>query len=100
VHALILSCGLERYYELRAETIAPVNETILGSHDFGWLREAQTVGDRSGRRSLRVALRGLSCVGCVWLIEKLLTETLRGARRTRQRPSRHGPARMAAPAPT
>ena len=75
VHALILSCGLERYYELRSESIAPVNETILGSHDFGWLREAQTVGDRSGRRSLRVALRGLSCVGCVWLIEKLLTET-------------------------
>jgi Cu2+-exporting ATPase len=75
VHALILSCGLERYYELRSETIAPVNETILGSHDFDWLREAQTAGDRSGRRSLRVALRGLSCVGCVWLIEKLLTET-------------------------
>ena len=34
VHGLIVGCGLERYYELRSEAIAPVNETILGSHDF------------------------------------------------------------------
>ena len=74
VHGLILSCGLERYYELRSEAIAPVNETILGSHDFDWLRDAQKSCDLAGRRSLRVALRGLSCVGCVWLIEKLLSE--------------------------
>lgn len=74
VHGLILSCGLGRYYELRAEAIAPINETILGARDFDWLREAQAAGDTSGRRSLRVALRGLSCVGCVWLIEKLLGE--------------------------
>ncbi|MEI7651368.1 MAG: ATPase P, partial [Verrucomicrobiota bacterium] len=75
VHGLIVSCGLGRYYELRSEAVAPVNETILGSHDFDWLRAAQEGSDLSGRRSLRVTLRGLSCVGCVWLIEKLLAET-------------------------
>ena len=75
VHGLILGCGLERYYELRSETIAPVNETNLGSHDFGWLRDAQRTAESTGTRTLRVALRGLSCVGCVWLIEKLLAET-------------------------
>jgi Cu2+-exporting ATPase len=75
VYRLIVGCGLERYYELRSEAIAPVNETILGSHDFDWLREAQLAGEASGRHTLRVALRGLSCVGCVWLIEKLLSET-------------------------
>jgi Cu2+-exporting ATPase len=75
VHGLILSCGLERYYELRSTAIAPVNETILGSHDFDWLREAQKTGDSAGRRTLRLGLRGLSCVGCVWLIEKLLSES-------------------------
>lgn len=75
VHGLIVGCGLERYYELRSEAIAPVNETILGSRDFDWLRDAQQACDQAGRRSLRVALRGLSCVGCVWLIEKLLAES-------------------------
>lgn len=74
VHGLIVSCGLGRYYELRAEAVAPINETILGAKDFGWLRDAQSAGDASGHRTLRVALRGLSCVGCVWLIEKLLGE--------------------------
>lgn len=75
VHGLIVGCGLGRYYELRAEAIAPINETILGARDFDWLQEAQAAADASGRRSLRVALRGLACVGCVWLIEKLLAET-------------------------
>ena len=75
VHGLIVSCGLERYYDLRSEAIAPVNETILGSADFEWLRDAQQAADDAGRRSLRVAMRGLACVGCVWLIERLLSET-------------------------
>lgn len=74
VHGLIVGCGLGRYYELRAEAIAPINETILGAQDFAWLQEAQSAGDAAGRRTLRVALRGLSCVGCVWLVEKLLGE--------------------------
>lgn len=74
VHGLILSCGLARYYELRSDTIAPVNATILGARDFDWLATAQAEQDKQPRPGLRVALRGLSCVGCVWLIEKLLTE--------------------------
>jgi Cu2+-exporting ATPase len=75
VHDLIVGCGLGRYYELRSDAIAPVNETILGARDFEWLRDAQLAAERTGRRTLRVALRGLACVGCVWLIEKLLAET-------------------------
>jgi Cu2+-exporting ATPase len=75
VHGLIVGCGLGRYYELRAEAIAPINETTLGAKDFEWLRAAQSSADDAGRRTLRVALRGLSCVGCVWLIEKLLGES-------------------------
>ena len=38
VHGLIVGCGLGRYYELRAEAIAPINETILGAQDFAWLQ--------------------------------------------------------------
>jgi Cu2+-exporting ATPase len=75
VHAIILSCGLERYYELRSETIAPVNESVLGTDDFTWLAAAQAAAEAKGRRELRVAVRGVSCVGCVWLIEKTLGET-------------------------
>jgi len=72
VHTIILSCGLERYYELRATTISPVNESVLGTEDFTWISAAQSAAEARGRRELRVALRGVSCVGCVWLIERTL----------------------------
>jgi Cu2+-exporting ATPase len=72
VHGLILSCGLVRYYELRTEAIAPVDATILRGGDFTWLRAAQSLADRTGSRSIRLGLRGVSCIGCVWLIEKTL----------------------------
>jgi Cu2+-exporting ATPase len=72
VHGLILSCGLARYYELRTEAIAPVDATILRGGDFTWLRAAQSLADSAGSRSIRLGLRGVSCIGCVWLIEKTL----------------------------
>ena len=71
---MILSCGLARYYELRTEAIAPVDATVLRGGDFGWLREAQTQAETTGARSLRLGIRGVSCIGCVWLIEKTLSE--------------------------
>ena len=74
MHGLILSCGLARYYDLRTETIAPVDATILRGGDFAWLREVQAQAESIGRRSLRLGVRGVSCIGCVWLIEKMLTE--------------------------
>jgi len=74
VHGLILSCGLARYYELRTKTIAPVDVTILRGGNFEWLRTAQTQAESAGTRSIRLGLRGVSCIGCVWLIEKTLTE--------------------------
>ena len=74
MHGLILSCGLARYYELRTEAIAPVDATILRGGDFEWLRAAQAAAEQSGTRTLRLGLRGVSCIGCVWLIEKALAE--------------------------
>jgi len=74
VHGLILSCGLARYYELRTEAIAPVDATILRGGDFAWLRTAQAQADITGTRSMRLGLRGVACIGCVWLIEKTFAE--------------------------
>lgn len=87
VHALIVASGLDRFYDLRPAVVAPVNEGVLAMGDFRWLAEAQATAEAPSRPTLRVAVRGLSCVGCVWLIEKLLTEEpgLRAARVNAQR---------------
>ena len=74
VHGLILSCGLARYYELRTEAIAPVDAAILRGGDFHWLRAAQAEAEKAGLLSMRLGLRGVACIGCVWLIEKTLLE--------------------------
>ena len=75
VRRLILDCGLDRFYELRGEAVPPVNATNLETVDLGWLAEAQAQAEASGTRELRLGLRGLACVGCVWLVEGRLTAT-------------------------
>lgn len=76
VHRLIEEEGLERYYELRGEAIQPVGTIPLQPQSFEWLREQQKAVEQSAApesRSVRARfhLQGISCVGCVWLIEKL-----------------------------
>lgn len=87
VHDLIVASGLGLYYDLRPTAVAPVNEGVLAVRDFGWLATAQATAERTSRPALRTAVRGLACVGCVWLIEKLLTEEpgVRAARVNAQR---------------
>jgi len=74
VHALIVASGLDRFYDLRPAVVAPVNEGVLTMSDFSWLAAAQATEDAAARPTLRAAVRGISCVGCIWLIEKSLTE--------------------------
>ena len=66
---LILDCGLAKFYELRGEAVPPVSATNLETADLGWIEEARRSAESGGRRELRLGLRGLACVGCVWLVE-------------------------------
>lgn len=74
VRRLILDCGLGRFYELRPAAMPPVNASNLASADLAWLDEAQRETEAAGRRDLRLGLAGLSCIGCIWLVERLLAE--------------------------
>ncbi len=74
VHAVIIESGLEKYYALRDNATAPVEPSALEPRDFSWLRAAQISSEQNtlhGIAALDLALQGISCVGCVWLIEKL-----------------------------
>lgn len=72
VHRLINKEGLDRYYDLRDKQIAPVAAAALQPRDFSWLEafaaSLQTASD--GVAEAVFDLEGISCVGCVWLIEK------------------------------
>lgn len=79
VAELISEQGFEQFYDLKQGiAVAPVRSRPFEEHDFSWL--APKVADAEGKAEaqheparLDLGLEGISCVGCVWLVEKLFS---------------------------
>lgn len=76
VAELISENGFGQFYDLKQGlAVAPVRSRPFEEHDFSWLvpKVAESEGKASGGEVARLdlALEGISCVGCVWLVEKL-----------------------------
>jgi Cu2+-exporting ATPase len=76
VHELIRSEGLERFYDLRSDaTVRPARSVPFEAHDFSWLEKVVGGIEEDTQAGDAVegdfSLEGLSCVGCVWLVEKV-----------------------------
>jgi P-type Cu2+ transporter len=66
--------GLGQFYELKQGlATVPVKSRPFEEHDFSWLPALieKAEQSQSGEASLDLALDGISCVGCVWLIETI-----------------------------
>jgi P-type Cu2+ transporter len=74
VYRMIHDSGLEAYYQFKDAVTSPVDAALTTPRDHGWLAslqagaEAAATGDVA---ELSVSVQGVSCVGCVWLIEKI-----------------------------
>ena len=72
VHRLVHEHGLDRYYKIRDALVAPVDPSVFQPRDFSWLAELQQTAEKAvGASELELDIQGISCAGCVWLIEKL-----------------------------
>ncbi len=76
VYDLIHDEGFERFYDLREkENGSPVRSVPFESHDFAWVGELMETKESTVEEGRAVeadfSLEGLSCMGCVWLVEKL-----------------------------
>lgn len=77
VAALIEENGFDQFYDLKQGlAVAPVRSRPFEEHDFSWLApKVAAVEEKAASRGeaarLELALEGISCVGCVWLVEKL-----------------------------
>jgi len=104
VYRLIHESGLDAYYQIKDPITAPVDATVFQPQDADWLSELQKTAEeqaaetkatnshddarattarkirRSATANAKLGLQGISCAGCVWLIEKLFMQ-LPGARR-------------------
>lgn len=80
VAELISEQGFEHFYDLKqGVAVAPVRSRPFEEHDFSWL--APKMADAESKALARheparldLGLEGISCVGCVWLIEKIFTK--------------------------
>ena len=71
--------GLAHFYDLKGSTaLPPVSVQGLRERDYGWLShlaaEAETAAESGNRVDLQLAVQGMSCVGCVWLLEKVFSK--------------------------
>lgn len=72
--------GLGNFYELKDKPLPPVSGGVLEARDWEWLREvvaqveAQIPKSQNGICSADFDVQGLSCVACVWLVEKIFSE--------------------------
>ncbi|MFZ5496863.1 MAG: heavy metal translocating P-type ATPase [Verrucomicrobiota bacterium] len=72
VFRLVHEHGLEGYYKIRDTVVAPVDQVVFQPRDYAWLAEMQAAAEKApGTPVLTLEVQGISCAGCVWLIEKV-----------------------------
>lgn len=81
VHQLIDQEGLDRFYHLKgSDVMTPVKSLAFQERDWDWLQAEVDLAEarvEKGEAVKRVfELQGLSCVACVWLIEKVYQRQL------------------------
>jgi len=76
VHRLIGEHGLSDYYNYKDATTPPADPAVFQPRDYGWLESLQAETEKAGqtRCELLLSVQGISCAGCVWLIERLYQE--------------------------
>ncbi len=72
VYRLVQEHGLGGYYRIRDAVTVPVGEAVFQPRDFTWLEAMQRQAEQAAAApELTLGVQGISCAGCVWLIEKV-----------------------------
>lgn len=73
VFRLVHEHGLAGYYQIKNDVTVPADAAVFQPRDYSWLEAAQREADASSDSvpSLMLDVQGISCAGCVWLIERV-----------------------------
>jgi P-type Cu2+ transporter len=77
VFRLVHEHGLEGYYRIKDEVTTPADRAVFDARDYDWLVTAQREAEAGGNGAvpqLMLNLQGISCAGCVWLIERVFQQ--------------------------
>jgi P-type Cu2+ transporter len=75
VHHLLHKRGLEDFYRF-GESLSPAGSFVFHERDYRWLEEVKIAAEAGadGPVSAGFAIQGISCAGCVWLLEAVFLE--------------------------
>lgn len=75
VNHLLHKRGFEEFYHY-GERKAPAGNFVFHERDLDWMKEVQESAEATAAGSASVALdiQGISCAGCVWLLERVFLE--------------------------
>lgn len=72
VYRLVHEQGFDAYYTLKDQVTAPADRSVFEVRDYDWLESAQRDAEaKGGVPELVVGIQGVSCAGCVWLIQRV-----------------------------
>ncbi len=75
VYGLIQGEDLGRFYDLKGTSkLSPAGSSVLRPGSFPWLAPLVHAVEKGDSARLQLSLQGISCIGCVWLIERLFSE--------------------------
>src|SRR5437868_7594160 len=76
VFRLVHEHGLAGYYRIKDDVTAPADAAVFQPRDYAWLEEAQHAAEASDATipELTLDVQGISCAGCVWLIERVFQQ--------------------------
>lgn len=68
--------GLESYYRIKDDVTSPADAAVFQPRDYGWLAAAQRDAEITTPQAPELSLdvQGISCAGCVWLIEHVFQQ--------------------------
>lgn len=72
VYQLIRAEGLGEFYGSQHFAVKPVGERPFEARDYAWVRALmECSGDEAGVVRAVLRIDGMSCIGCIWLVERL-----------------------------
>jgi Cu2+-exporting ATPase len=76
VYRLVHEQGFAGYYRIKDDITAPADAAVFQPRDYSWLAEAQHGAEAADTKipELMLDVQGISCAGCVWLIERVFQQ--------------------------
>ena len=76
VYRLVHEHGLAGYYRIKDDITTPADAAVFQPRDYSWLEAAQREAEATTDRvpTLALDVQGISCAGCVWLIERVFLQ--------------------------